>query len=157
MADLEQQVKFLGRMLYLSLGGIAILLVVVITIVVLYKPKDPLSTENSYANSESCGKSARDWFLAKYGDSKIMDYSSHFNIKQHRCFIKTDQFSPTSDQYSSTLGMMDVWDVNENVEYAHYWMGQLGQDQVRTMCNVLQDNCKDAGEWEKLVIPLMTE
>jgi hypothetical protein len=69
-----------------------------------------------------CAKDSRGWFNENWNrdkDTILLDYSSHYNRAQNKCFVLVE-FHYTLDKSGSWTGDMMLWDVYENTKYGNF-------------------------------------
>ena len=93
-----------------------------------------------YEFQERCGKTAADWFKARFKDGSektndrqaVSDFSNHYNRKLNKCFVLVAWSLFSKDDLTT---WQQLYDVNENKQYGNFTENR-GKGYVR--CNVLQ-------------------
>lgn len=117
--------------------------------------------KEDYELQERCGKRAEERFKTEVGNNISSDkdfayssgYTNHYNTKLNKCFILVTTTSYPKDRKGNMIGMKNLYDINENKEYASF----VTVKEKITDCRVLDKDCKSEGEWDMLIKPYMEE
>ena len=101
-----------------------------------------------YELRERCKRKAAEVFVKEFNNAAVdIIYQSHYNSKLNKCFyfVKIDNASGSMS--------WQLWDINENKEYAKY----TGVDGNPDSCNVQGKTCRTKEELVKLIKPFMED
>jgi hypothetical protein len=126
-----------------------------------------VNAQSTLALQEKCAEGAKKFFLDRisgYGgewgffNDKIWgrgynDFTSHFNKKLDKCFIRIE-FHSFADKTKNAISIIDVWNVFEGIH-----IGRLSTpvEWPSADCVVVGKTCNSPSEFEALIKPYMEE
>jgi hypothetical protein len=125
--------------------------------------KQQVSTQ--YDLQSRCSKDAKVWFNENWNrdkDTKLLDYTNHYNSAQNKCFILVEYHYSLADG-SSWMMDMSLTDVYENDKFGSLSVTHMIRykpvvetEQTVVSCEVVGAKCKDVDEFNRLVQPYMS-
>jgi hypothetical protein len=126
-----------------------------------------VNAQSTLALQEKCAEGAKKFFLDRitgYGgewgffNSKgfgrgYNDFTSHYNKKLDKCFIRIDFHSFPEAKTKRALNVIDVWNVFEGTHIASLSTSV----ELLIDCVVADKTCNSASEFEALIKPYMEE
>jgi hypothetical protein len=118
-----------------------------------------------YDLQSRCSRDAKVWFNDNWNrdkETKLLDYTNHYNSAQNKCFILVEYHYSLADG-SSWVMDMSLTDVYENDRYGNvsvthtiHFKPVVETQEVVGSCVVVGTKCKDVDEFNRLVRPYMT-
>jgi hypothetical protein len=126
----------------------------------------PVYAQSTIALEEKCAEIANKFFfglIESYGgkwgffDNKSWghgynDFTSHYNKKLDKCFIRIE-FHSFTDETEQAIDIIDVWNVFEGTRIAHL----STPVKLPIDCAVAGETCNSPWEFEALIKPYMEE
>ena len=123
-------------------------------------------TVTDYDLQAKCSKDAKTWFDVNWSgtrdaDTKLLDYSNHYNKKQNMCFILVE-YHYGEHVGASWMNDMTLWNVYENSKYGSFTENHIitFKSDARDMvleCEVYGAKCKTGDEFNNLIRPYLSD
>jgi hypothetical protein len=126
-----------------------------------------IQKQQATANLDSqskCAHDARSWFNENWRrdkDTRLLDYTNHYNKEKNKCFIVVEYHYGLSDGLSWGNDMT-LWDVYENAKFGHFYESHMVYpknnfkpvDEVIT-CDGPDKKCTGIDEFNNFLSPYM--
>jgi hypothetical protein len=125
---------------------------------------DQVSPQAAYDLQERCGRAAREWFRAFFGNGQSQtrdgpqtsNYTNHYSASLGRCYAVVTSLLSIKDKKTGAASLTQAQtlvDVNENKTLGTYF--KFIDHSQPPMCGVQGVGCTTDDEWTNLLKPYM--
>ncbi len=117
-----------------------------------------------YDLATKCSRDGKAWFRENFPPDKdtiTLTYTNHYNRSQNKCFLLVE-WHYNLGKSGSWTNHMSLWDVNENVQYAHFSQSHIVMtrpeyhvDDQRVHCSTNGKNCATQVDFNNFVAALL--